>query len=414
MFRGLTGSVSLLLVLVACTTSTGDTTSTAVTTSPVVTASTEGTTATPATNTPIQTSIGSGRLVVLDGSGDVVVMDPDGSNRVAITDNAGDIAIYSQPIWSPDGAFLAWGQATADGFAVGIQGVEEILPTTVDTSNLPFYMYWSPNSQHIGVLRNGAVGLDFVMVDVPDASTSVVAGGSPFYFSWSPGSEHVVTHVGADRFETVGPDGAREQLGPTAPGYLVPQWTSAGIFHVVDDGLVVEVVGGERRQLVELGEFTWFVVNRQGTHVALQSTGGDPGISVGLTEVAAIPGDVVVVLEVATGESEVLTQRPALGFFWSPDGESLRRMTPTDEGIQKSVWGLRGDTTDYGVFRPSISLIREIVPFFPQYAQSVSFWAPDSMAFAYSADDGIWVQGIGGGAPNKVSDGSWVAWSVER
>lgn len=401
MFRCVTRAVSLLVVLAACTSSTeGTTTSIESTTTP-----------TESTTTSIATFNEPGRLVVVDGGGDVVVIDPDGSNRVAITEDAGDTAIYSQPIWSPDGSSLAWGQATPDGFAVGLYRFDDGAPTKVETPQLPFYLYWSPDSRNIGVLHNGSDGLDFVMVDVPATTTSVVDGGAPFYFSWSPDSGRVVTHVGPDRFETVEPNGSHEQLGSTAPGYLAPQWTPAGIFHVDDGGLVVEGDDGERRHIAELGQFTTFVVNRQGTHVALQSTGGNPAISVGLVEVAAVPGDVVVIVDAATGESEVLTQRPALGFFWSPDGNSLLVMTPTGEGIQATVWELTGDKTDYLEFRPSVFLIRDMFPFFPQYAQSMSYWSPDSTAFVYAADDGIWVQDLGGGAPNKVSDGSWVAWS---
>jgi TolB protein len=60
-------------------------------------------------------------------------------------------------------------------------------------------------------------------------------------------------------------------------------------------------------------------------------------------------------------------------------------------------------------------MLQDTFPFFPQYAQSVSFWAPDSSAFAYAGavgdEPGIWIQDLEGDAPTKVSDGTWVAWS---
>lgn len=405
MRRSLTRAVSFLLIVAACTTSMESAKSTNVSATTTVPKPTL-----PATTTT-QASVGPGRLVVVDQGGDVVVIDPDGSNRRAITDDAGDTAIYSQPIWSPDGSSLAWGQATADGFAVRIQGVEDGEATLVKTTNQPFYMYWSPDSQYIGALHSGADGLDFVMVDVAAASASVVDTGSPFYFSWSPDSERVVTHVGPDRFENVDTDGAKESLGSTAAGYLAPQWTPAGIFHVVDGDLVVEENSGERRQIAEIGEFTFFVANHQGTRVALQSTGANPGISVGLSDAVAVPTDVVVVVDVATGETEAITESPAFGFFWSPDGESLLMMIPSGEAVELTVWDGSGEATGYGEFRPSIAVIREMVPFFPQYAQSIRYWSPDSKAFTYAGDDGVWVQRIGEEAPTKISDGSWVAWS---
>ena len=173
MFRRFTWAISLFLIVAACTTSTGDAVSKS---------------ETPPTPAVV---IGPGRLVVVDDGGDVVTIDPDGSDRVAITDDAGDTAIYSQPIWSPDGLSLAWGQVTPNGFAVGIQNSEDTASVTVEMPSLPFYMYWSPDSQNIGVLHNGSDGLDFRIVDVPGTTASMVDGGSPFYFSWSPGGERV-------------------------------------------------------------------------------------------------------------------------------------------------------------------------------------------------------------------------------
>ena len=402
MFRRFTWALGLLLAVAACTSSTSsidDPTS----------SSTDDATTTSTSST--DSIVGPGRLVVVDGDGDIVALDPDGSNRTPITDDAGDTAIYSQPIWSLDGASLAWGQVTPDGFAVGIRSVEAGASTTIETPHLPFYMHWAPDNHKIGILHNGSAGLDFAMVDVTEATSTVVDSGSPFYFSWSPDSDRIVTHVGPERFEIVEPDGARERAGSTSSNYLAPQWTPAGIFHVDDGFLVVDQVDGERRQVVEVGVFTTFVVNTQGTQVAVQSTGGTPAISVGLVDVVAVPSEVVVVVDVATGESEVVTQRPALGFFWSPNGESLLLMTPTGEGMQATVWGVGGDKTDYEEFRPSVFLVRDMFPFFPQYAQSLSYWSPDSTAFTYAADDGIWVQQLDSDISNKISDGTWVAWS---
>jgi TolB protein len=63
-------------------------------------------------------------------------------------------------------------------------------------------------------------------------------------------------------------------------------------------------------------------------------------------------------------------------------------------------------------------MLQDTFPFFPQYAQSISFWSPDSSAFAFAGlvdgDDGIWVQHLDEDAPTMVSDGVWVAWSPAR
>ena len=126
-----------------------------------------------------------GRLVVLDGEGNIVVLAPDGSERVELTSDAGVDAVYSQPIWSPDGASVAWGQASEAGFALGYTEVGGE-GSVVQMTNLPFYAYWSPDGAWIGALHNGDNGLDFEVVDVAAASSVVAGTGSPLLLLVEP------------------------------------------------------------------------------------------------------------------------------------------------------------------------------------------------------------------------------------
>lgn len=369
----------------------------------------------PAPETPTTVEIGPGKLVILDSSGDVVVVDPDGANRSSITDDAGESAVYTQPIWSPDASLLSWGQVTEAGFAVAIQDPGAEQRTLVQTSNLPFYMYWSPDGESLGVLHNGTTGVDFRMIDVDQGTSVTVDSAAPYYFSWSPGGDRVVIHAGEDRVETIRPDGGRLELEPSSSSYLAPQWTPRGVFHVVDDELVLEDDEGDRAPIASVSGFTMFVANSQGTHVALQATGDNSAISIALTEAPIIPTGSVVVIDVETGSVVVANEGPSVGFFWSPDGESLLMLNPGGDGIVPRVWstsGLEGDFTEY---RPPGTIVRDTLPFFPQYAQSVSFWSPDSSTFAFAGeidgDQGIWVQKVDTDTPTLVTDGIWVAWS---
>lgn len=358
---------------------------------------------------------GPGRLAILDSSGNVVVMDPDGENRSPVTDDAGEGAVYMQPVWSPDASQLAWGQVTEDGFAVGIQRPGTDTRTVVETSNLPFYVSWSPDGRNLGILHNGTSGVDFRMVDVGEGTSLTVDSAAPFYFSWSPTGDRVVTHAGEDRVEAIRPDGGRLRLEPTSPTYLAPQWTPKGVFHVVGDDLVLEDDSGVRAPIATVPGFTMFVANRQGTRVAIQVTGGSSAVSVALSEAPAAPTGRVVVVDVATGSVEVASESLSVGFFWSPDGRSLLVMTPASDEIVPSVWTTSGTRTEFEGYRPPGAIVRDTLPFFPQYAQSVSFWSPGSTAFAFAGDvdgeQGIWVQELGVTDPTKVSDGIWVAWS---
>lgn len=396
-------ATALLVVLVSCTGESSD----RPTTTEAVPETSEATTPKAPTDP--------GRLAILDGSGDIVVMDPDGSERVTITDSNDDPSIFMQPIWSPDASTLAWGQATGTGFGVGISkpGSDEI--TTLTTPNLPFFTYWSPDNRHLGVLHNGTSGVQFQIADIDQQTTSILDEDAPFYFSWSPEGDQVVTHAGPTRAETIRPDGEREALQPTAAGYLAPQWTTSGVFHVVDDRLVIEDETGARQTVAVVSGVTMFVANAEGALVAVQSTGDGPGpITASAGDAPVVGVNEVVVVDVVSGDTRTASEGLAVGFFWSPDGESLLVLTASETGIVPFVWA-DGETTMFPGYSPSPSMIQDTFPFFPQYAQSVRFWSPGSGAFAYAGavdgEAGIWVQDLDSEMPVRVSDGTWVAWS---
>lgn len=353
---------------------------------------------------------GEGRLVILDDAGNIVVLDPDGANRIEMTSAGGVDTLYSQPTWSPDGQTIAWGQASADGFAVGYgtpeDGVEAILPT----AGLPFYLYWSPDSSKVGILHSGRTVLEFEMVDTEAATSSVLSRGVPFYFAWSPESDRIAAHAELERFETITPTGGVVRLGATDQGYLNPFWTDSGILHVLGNELVV-LDGEDTRRVVEVGGFTSFVVAPTGDKLAVQPVNVGRGQMVSLVEAQAVHSDVVTVVDIESAETEVITDEPALAFFWSPNGESLLLMTPRSGGLEMQVWTEGEGITDFGEFAPSPILAREMLPFFSQYAPSMSLWSPDSSSFAYPDLNGIWIQPLDGSEPALVSTGGWVAWS---
>jgi TolB protein len=397
--------VALLLTAVSCTGGTSD----GSTTTP-----TPGSIDTSAPAAPIDP----GRLAVVDEQGDIVVMAPDGSERRALTERGENPAVYMQPIWSPSASWLAWGQATGTGFGIGIARADTGEVKTLTTPNLPFYTYWSPDNRHLGALHNGQTGVQFQIVDVEAETTELLDEDAPFYFSWNPAGDRVVTHAGVSRAETITPDDDRVELEPTAGNYLAPQWTDAGVFHVVDDHLVLEDAIGVREQVAEVSGLTMFVANPQGTMVAAQSTGGGlDGLTASTEDLPAVRTNAVVVVDVATRDTDLVDQDLALGFFWSADGGSLLVLTTSEDAVVPLVWSSEGQH-EFPAYRPSRSMLRDTFPFFPQYAQSVSFWAPDSSAFAYAGtvegESGVFVQDLDTADPVRVSGGSWVAWSPAR
>lgn len=362
-------------------------------------------------------SFGKGRLVVLDGAGNVLTVDPDGSNRIPITDDAGPSVRYFQPIWSPVSSTIAWGEARSSRFGVGFSddgGGRE----TVRMGGFPFYLSWAPEGDRIGVLYGGLQGvLDFAVIDIVELSSTVLDSGSPYYFSWNPNGSEAVAHVGGDRLSVIDEGGEITSLGETRPNYLAPQWTSEGILHVSSQGLTVQKPGGRPLALVTVEGFVSFVANKSGSRVAVQVLLQEPaGLAVGLSVVAEPTRNVVSVLDVATGELEVASDRASLGSFWSPDGERLLMLLlgDTEGKVDVAVWE-SGETRVLMSLRLPVSLVLEALRFFDQYSQSWQMWAPDSSAFAIpgerQGESGIWVVSLGDSPPALVSDGEWAAWS---
>lgn len=397
-------AVTLALLAVACSDDAARTTTSSPTTSTTPVASTS-----PEVTDP-------GRLAILDDTGSIVVMSPDGTDRQLVVEaTSQNPAIYTQPVWSPDGSTLAWGQQTGTGFGVGISEPGSGSVVTLTTPSMPFYTYWSPDNRHLGVLQNGTSGVQFQIADLEAETASVLDEDAPLYFTWGPDGSAVVTHAGAERVESIGVNGDRATLEPTSPAYLSPHWTDLGVFHVIDDRLVVEDVEGDREVVADVGGFTLFVANPQGTRVALQTKTDGPGpVTASNEEVPAPPNDVVVVVDTSTGAMEVVSEAPALGFFWSRNGDRLLVLAVENRRVTPTVWAPDGVRT-FPAYSPHPLLLETTFPFFPQYAQSVSFWSPGSSAFAFAGvvgeEAGIWVQNLGLEEPTRVSDGSWVAWS---
>jgi len=414
-------SAILVLVLAACIGDGSDTSSPAATFDLGTTTPASDTT-TPApdsTTPPGDPNVAINRLVVLDRSGNIFTMDPDGSDPTQITDDAATVQ-YFQPIWSPVTDRLAWGQASSEGFGVGSSTDDGSDPQIVPTFSLPFYLHWAPDGSKVGILYGGLQGVVFEVVDMENLTSTPLGSGSPFYFSWNPNGTEVAVHVGATDFGTLVLGEQLVDLGATAPSYQAPHWTPAGIFHFAQEGLVLVDPAREGQLLATLpGEPVFFVANPQGTKVAVESfiteEEGD-GSTVALRPTAEIDANVVSVLDVATGEVDVASENTSVGYFWSPDGESLLLLQLTGETgeLDVSVWK-DGEISLLTTMIPPLSFFREVLQFFNQYAQSLQLWSPDSssvaLAGAIDGEEGVWVIPTDGSEPSLIFDGEWVAWS---
>lgn len=361
------------------------------------------------------------RLVVLDGPG-VFVMAGDGTDRVELT--AGEGMFAQQPTWSPDGSRVAWVEIANSGSTLVTTLVDGNDPTRASVDFAPFYLSWDPTSSLVAFLGSGSAGIEMGIVDVAGggADAEILDAGEPYYFSWAPEGDRMLVHVGVDRLEQLDVAGAGTALGD-APGFFqAPQWSADGdsVLYVAQGSngqhlVVSNPDGSDRREVLDFDGFLSFGLSPDGTRIAYRAFGEAPdAIAAGLSAAPRAGNGELGVIEVGSEDPNVISDKTALAFFWSPQGDRLLFLTSEDGGFNWNVWDGSAVTT-FDPFTPSGMFGRNYLPFFDQYSQSMTLWAPDGNAFTYAGmangEEGIWVQDLDRGDPVLVGEGQFASWS---
>ena len=362
-----------------------------------------------------------GRLAILDAAGNLVTVNPDGSDEMVLAEVEEGRSEVRQPTWSPDGRRVAWVTVEvteAGALAAGVSTAtsDGARATKARTPTVPFYLSWDPTSSRIAYLgspREMEIALGILEVAGRSVGTPLDSG-QPFYLSWAPAGDELLVHVGEDRLERLGLDGSLTTVSDDPGTFFTPVWTTDGRAFVYASAgargqhLVVHEIDATRgTQLLPFDGLLRFVVSPDGRRIAFQV----------LEEQNAQP---LTVIDVRTGETTEIVEGLTGGFFWSPSGDRLLYLVADpDEGRIWYRWGVWDGTSSFTTprFVPSLLVVREYLPFFEQYAQSMSLWSPDGSAFAYPGENeagevGIWVQSAEPDrAPVLVGEGTFVAWS---
>jgi TolB protein len=361
-----------------------------------------------------------GRLAVLDETGNLVTVNPDGSGEVMLDEVEPGQSQVRQPTWSPDGNRVAWVhiEVTDD------ETLDTVLATSTDRGSrpteattgtvVPFYLAWDPTSSRIAYLGGREQDIEIGIVEGERSHGTPLDTGQPYYLSWAPEGDEMLVHVGEDRLERLALDGSLTTVSDRPGTFFAPVWTSDGRTFVYasagarDQHLVVHDVGARNgSHLLPFDGLVRFVVSPDGREIAFQVLG--PQNARPLT-----------VIDIRTGETTEVVEGPTGGFFWSPNGERLLYIVSDPDGERIWYrWGVWDGTSSFTTprFIPSLLVVQEYLPFFEQYAQSMSLWSPDGSAFAYPGENeagetGIWVQSAEPDrAPVLVAEGSFVAWS---
>ena len=389
--------VLALIAAAACTSTTDTPTTPSPVASPV---------ASPAAS-PI--SVAGDRLVVLRDDGNLVTMDPEGNEMLALTTDAGPLVVVNQPVASPDGRSVAWVERRPDGARVVTAsrsgGNERSVPLTL----VPFFLAWDPTSRRIAYLGNAGTGVGLGVIDdaVVQPRDVPVGGGTPLYLAWSPDGTELFVHVGADGLGTTDLEHPLRPIDDPPGTFQAPAWLPDGrSVYVTADGKTQELTVLDRDRRTVLRRFrggALFEPSPDGRRIAYRLDNAD-GTQAG-----------VYVQDLDGGAPVRVTNEDTVAFFWSPDGHQLLLLTgrPGSASMRWRVW--RGRERFVGdPFLPSPTFLHDYLPFFDQYAQTITPWAPDGSAFAYAGlhdgRAGIWVQQIDG-QRRLIGGGSFVTWA---
>ncbi len=365
----------------------------------------------PSTPTPPAVTT-SDRLIVLRADGNLASMAPDGTDVVPLTTDAGPDVVIDQPVSSPDGRYLAWVEIRSGQPSLVTATRSGQRLQSVPMGIVPFFLQWDPTSTNIAYLGNAQTGIGMGVVE--NATTTpddvAVGGGSPFYLSWSPDGQRLLVHVGTDQLGVTDLQHGLHEVHDRPGSFQAPVWLPDG--RTVYDRLdgtqqrLVVVDGKQQRALADVTGSVAFVASPDGRRIAYRVDGGTAS------------QDGVYVRPIDGGRPTLVTHTGAPAFFWSPAGDELLLLTVNGSGADRiarwRVWsGHELLATD--PYRPSQTFGQRYLPFFDQYAQAFTPWAPDGRAFAFAGQiegqSGIYVQRVDGGAPTLVSDGEFVLWS---
>jgi hypothetical protein len=384
----------------------------------------------PAAGTPTPGRAALDRIVVASGSGQVYLIDPDGQRRLDLS-GAG---VGSQPVWSPDGRRIAWSQSGPSGWSINSANTDGTELRQATTLFSGYFGSWSPTSRRLGFLGNAPPGTGLVLDDGTGADLdSVVDSDTFYYFSWSPDGTRWVVHSGSG-ISVVAIDGSRTLIDLEPARFRAPVWAEDGSILLAvrhdDRNMIVQLdpASGDFDELLEVGDVTNFVLDPTGRYLAVESVvlgKGQEDLGSGITVSTAMqpdePNAVVLVYDMQTGAVRQILQERTGGLWWSPDGTTLALLvqeeSATPEFLQWLMWRAE-ETFRSERFRLSPTFGAAYVPFFDQFAQSVTPWSPDSTRFVYSAfdlagDPGVFVQAARPDASaERISDDVGIAfWS---
>ncbi len=409
------------------------------------------------------------RIALVGNDLNIYIADPTDGTMRALTGDAGPRQGYNHPTWSPDSSRLAYvgytlsnGVPTAGALYTAAPDSDTSVPIYTTTDNIPFYLYWSPDSRIVSFLANkdtDTIALNVARSDEQD-SMQEIDTGAPFYWAWAPDSSQMFTHVGdtreASQEARLGvlsldtPDDNRSL--DASPGmFQAPQWSRDGkILYSTMNGTqqsiaISDPLGADTITLASYSGRASFALSPDGTEVAYLLTD---------TRTRLPHYGPLRVVDTTGANVRTVSEQPVLAFLWSPDSAKLAYLTvnlsqdessfnqnalpnpivstapekfPNESNLNQGQdnelqvhWRLwdraTGTSRTFATFSPTVSFLN-VIPYFDQYANSTTFWSPDSQSFVFTARESstsgsVFIADANGvNPPRRIGDGLIAFWS---
>jgi TolB protein len=395
------------------------------------------------------------RIVYVDNNTNIQIVDALGEQHIALTSDASTATrIYDYPTWAFDSQTIAFVGVDTSGeepestlYTASPSGAKPI-SIFKSTIQAPFYLYWAPDSKSIGFLAqtNDELGLMLARADGKE-SARTIQNGSPFYWGWSPDSQSMVMHIGGSRRDSmdaqlaivhIANSGKPQPLGKNPGEFLAPQYSPDGssiLFSVMnemnDTLFLADAQADNPRKLIDYEGRIAFAWSPDGKKIASLITSGDTGLP-HYGKISVSDGD-------GKNYHQVIAE-DALAFFWSPNSQRIAYLAVSMgtngqgcDGCGKKLAAPLGQTSGIRLqwrvvnvadgnastlitFAPTRAFV-ELLPYFDQYARSITFWSPDSTKFVYTQNEGrgngsVWVaDATGKSPPRRVGEGTLAVWS---
>lgn len=360
-----------------------------------------------------------GKVAYIGNDSNIYTIDLNTDETIQLTFDGSTMSSYEFPTWSKDGQLAYFccnvigSEAPKLSIFLSDDGVSNGLLVYEKESERHVYAFWSPVTCETDLCVDLAVLIqDFAQTQLRVElfnSNDIETGqrnlgvGLPFYYSWSPDGDSLVLYRNNDRLQfysvgTANIDTATDQQLGT---FLSPAWSPT------DDRILFALANQDKSQLAilengninivsdELDGLVSFIWSPDGKYIAYRVAQRD-ALSM------------LYVIDAQTGER--ISQSSVSGvisFFWSPDSTKIAYITLSDtlgsfdirnsdsigdktymvQSVDSFAWNILNIDDSSNIllnsFIPSLEM-QYMLNNFEQFAQSHSFWSPDSQYLIYS------------------------------